>query len=222
MRVELLEGLGTTRAIRRFRPDPIPEEDLAQIFFAATRAPSGSNRQPFRFLVLRDGERATAAKALLGGAFRDAWSGKSRADRYGEADDNSPKARTAKAMQHFVDHFEEIPVVVLPCFSRHRSPHFTDGASVYPACQNLLLAARALGYGGVLTMWHTGVETELRSMLSIPDAMEIAATIPLGRPAGGGHGPVRRLPLPDLVFEDTWDSSPTWATDPPGTRYTGG
>lgn len=220
--VELLEGLGTTRAIRRFRPDPIPEEDLAQIFFAATRAPSGSNRQPFRFLVLRDGERATAAKALLGGAFREAWSGKSRADGYGEADDNSPKARTAKAMQHFVDHFEEIPVVVLPCFSRHRSPHFTDGASVYPACQNLLLAARALGYGGVLTMWHTGVETELRSMLAIPDVMEIAATIPLGRPAGGGHGPVRRLPLPDLVFENAWGDSPTWATDPPGTRYTGG
>ena len=62
----LLEGLTTTRAIRRFRPDPIPEADLATMLFAATRAPTGSNRQPFRFLVLRDGPVATEAKALLG------------------------------------------------------------------------------------------------------------------------------------------------------------
>ncbi|HVM08316.1 MAG TPA: nitroreductase family protein [Acidimicrobiales bacterium] len=68
--VDLLEGLATTRAIRRFRPDPIPDDDLQKMFFAASRAPSGSNRQPFRFVVLRDGERAAQAKALLGEAFR--------------------------------------------------------------------------------------------------------------------------------------------------------
>ena len=220
--VELLEGLATTRAIRRFRPDPIPEEDLARIFFAATRAPSGSNRQPFRFVVLRDGERSVAAKALLGEAFRRGWSAKARDDGYASAgDDDSPRARTARAMQHFVDHFEEIPVVVLPCLQRYRPPTPTEGASVYPACQNLLLAARALGYGGVITMWHAFVEPQLRSLLSIPDDVLVAATIPLGRPAGGGHGPVRRRPLRELVYEDGWGSSPAWAVDPPGTRFTG-
>jgi nitroreductase len=221
--MELLEGLATTRAIRRFRPDPIPEDDLAKIFFAATRAPSGSNRQPFRFVVLRDGERSTAAKALLGDAFRRGWSAKSRQEGYDDAnaDDDSPRARTARAMQHFVDHFEEIPVVVLPCLQRYRAPTPTEGASVYPACQNLLLAARALGYGGVITMWHAFVEPQLRELLHIPDDVLVAATIPLGRPAGGGHGAVRRKPLADLVYEDGWDEPAPWAVDPPGTRFTG-
>ncbi|HUP84922.1 MAG TPA: nitroreductase family protein [Acidimicrobiales bacterium] len=220
--MELLEGLATTRAIRRLRPDPIPEEDLAKIFFAATRAPSGSNRQPFRFVVLRDGQRSTPAKELLGEAFRRGWSAKSRDDGYDSAaSDDSPRARTAQAMQHFVDHFEEIPVVALPCLQRYRAPTPTEGASVYPACQNLLLAARALGYGGVITMWHAFVEPQLRSLLEIPDDVLIAATIPLGRPAGGGHGPVRRRPLPELVYEDGWDSPASWAVDPPGTRFTG-
>ena len=219
--VDLLEGLATTRAIRRLRPDPIPAGDLARIFFAATRAPSGSNRQPFRFLVLRDGRRAAEAKSLLGDSFRRGWTAKSSADGYGGLDPASPKARAAAAMQHFVDHFESIPVVVLPCLQRYRAPHPTEGASVYPACQNLLLAARALGYGGVITMWHAFVEPELRSILEIPDEVAIAATIPLGRPAGGGHGPVRRRPLPELVYEDRWADAAPWALDPPGTRFTG-
>ena len=218
----LLEGLATTRAIRRFRPDPIPEEDLATIFWAASRAPSGSNRQPFRFVVLRDGPPAVEAKALLGEAFRRGWAAKAAADGSSPGDDDdSPRARTARAMQHFVEHFEAIPVVVLPCLVRYRAPTPTEGASVYPACQNLLLAARALGYGGVITMWHGFVEAQLRSLLSIPDDVLIAATIPLGRPAGGGHGPLRRRPLGELVYEDSWGASAAWADDPPGTRFTG-
>jgi nitroreductase len=218
--VDLLEGMATTRAIRRLRPDPIPDDDLARIFFAATRAPSGSNRQPFRFLVLRDGPVATEAKALLGDAFRRGWAVKAREDRYDDTDD-SPKARAARAMQHVVDHFESVPVVVLPCLQRYRAPTPTEGASVYPACQNLLLAARALGYGGVITMWHAFVEPQLRTLLSIPDDVLVAATIPLGRPMGGGHGPVRRRPLPELVYEEAWGTAAPWAVDPPGTRFTG-
>src|SRR5690606_15270672 len=69
----VLEAMATTRAIRRLRSDPIPEEDLRTILWHATRAPSGSNRQPTRFLVLRDGPAATEAKALLGNAFRHGW-----------------------------------------------------------------------------------------------------------------------------------------------------
>jgi nitroreductase len=220
--VTLLEGLATTRAIRRYRPDPVPDEDLAEILFAATRAPSGSNRQPFRFVVLRDGPRAEEAKSLLGRAFRAAWAAKSSADRYHEGSGvagDSPKARTARTMQQFVDRFEQTPVVVLACLVRYRDPSPTEGASVYPACQNLLLAARALGYGGVMTMWHGLVEDELRRLLGIPDHVAIAATIPVGRPEGA-HGPVRRRPLPELVFDDGWEEPASWAVEPPGTRHT--
>lgn len=217
-----LEAIATTRAIRRYTTDAIPEDHLSQILWSATRAPSGSNRQPFRFLVLRDGPLAADAKALLGSAFRAGWETKKSADGYttGSAERaDSPKARLAATMQHYVDHFEEIPVVVLACLVRHRAPNPYEGASVYPACQNLLLAARALGYGGALTMWHQMVESELRTLLGIPDDVAVSATITLGVPAGS-HGPVRRRPVGELVFDDRWGSGAAWARDPEGTGFT--
>jgi nitroreductase len=124
-------------------------------------------------------------------------------------------------MARFVERFEDIPVVVLATLVPHRAPDLTLGASVYPACQNLLLAARALGYGGVLTMWHAPVEPALRDLLAIPPEVVVAATIPLGRPEGH-HGPVRRRPVGEVVFEDRWDTPAPWAVDPPGTRFAGG
>jgi nitroreductase len=221
--IGLLEGMATTRAIRRFRPDPIPDGDLSTIMWHASRAPSGSNRQSFRFIVLRDGPRAREAKALLGEVFRVEWAEKRRDDGYttgSGADPGSPKARMAASMQQFVDRFEQIPVVVLAANVRNRPPDLTDGASVYPACQNLLLAARALGYGGVMTMWHALADAQLRECLGIPDRVMLAATIALGRPQGH-HGPVRRRPLAELVYEDGWDAPAPWAIDPAGTRFTG-
>lgn len=219
--VGLLEGLTTTRAIRRYRREPIPPADLRAILFGATRAPSGSNRQAFRFLVLTDGQNAIEAKRLIGEAARAMWAAKREADSYETGsgrDDSSPKARMAHTMQRFVDEFEHVPALVLPCLQRHRQANSSEGASIYPACQNLLLAARALGYGGVLTGWHTSVETELRDLLEIPDGVFMAATISLGRPEGG-HGPVRRLPLNQFVFAESWGVAPDWAVDPPGTAH---
>jgi nitroreductase len=220
--VGLLQGLVTTRAIRRYRDEPVPTEALNAIMFAATRAPSGSNRQPFRFVVLTDGPNARAAKALIAQGAQDAWRTKRVTDRYDAgsgAVENSPKARMAQTMDDYVENFARVPVLVLPCLARYREPASFEGASIYPACQNLLLAARALGYGGVLTGWHFAVETELRALLGIPDEVFIAATITLGKPVGS-HGPVRRRPLPELVFEESWERAAPWAQDPPDTRHT--
>ena len=200
--VSLLEGLATTRAIRRYTDDPVPDADLASILWHAGRAPSGSNRQPFRFLVLRNGERAAAAKRLLGDAFRAGWSAKRDADGY-------RPSRFADSMQRYVDRFEQTPVVILVCLVRYRNPSPYEGASVYPACQNLLLAARALGYGGALTMWHLGVEAELRELLGIPEEAALSACITLGVPEGG-HGPVQRKPLDEVVFDDAWGRRADW------------
>lgn len=219
---DLLTGLATTRAIRRYRDEPIPDHDLAAILWHATRAPSGSNRQPFRFLVLRDGERARQAKALLGTAFRAGWAAKREADGYttgSGTDPDSPKARAAATMQHYVDHIEQVPVIVLVCLVRYRPPSPSEGASVYPACQNLLLAARALGYGGALTGWHRTVEPQLRSLLQIPDDAALSACITLGRPVGS-HGPVRRRPAREVVFDETWGSEAAWIDEPLGARHT--
>jgi nitroreductase len=220
--VGLLEGLGTTRAIRRYRDEPVPPAALRAILFAATRAPSGSNRQPFRFLVLTDGPMAQRAKRLIGEGARRTWGAKREVDRYDVGSgsvESSPKARMARAMQQYVDEFEQVPVLILPCLVRYREPTPMEGASVYPACQNLLLAARAVGYGGAFTGWNFMVDKELRELLDIPDGTFIAGTITLGRPAGR-QGPVRRRPLSELVYEERWGKPAEWAIDPPGTQFT--
>lgn len=125
------------------------------------------------------------------------------------------------AMDDYVATFADAPVIVLPCMIRYRDPTPSEGASIYPAVQNLLLGARSIGLGGALTMYHKTREAQIRETLSIPDAAFIAATITLGVPMGH-HGPVRRKPLNQLVFEDEWNVVPGWAVDPVGTRFTGG
>jgi nitroreductase len=220
--VGLLEGLTTTRAIRRYTSDPVPADALRAMLFAATRAPSGSNRQPFRFVVLADGPQAQAAKDLIARGAQQVWAAKREHDGYDRgsgAEHLSPKARMARTMQQYVDDFADVPVLVLPCLVRYRDPNPMEGASIYPACQNLLLAARALGYGGVFTGMHYHVEGELRALLNIPDGVFIAGTITIGKPAGH-HGSVRRRPLSELVYSEAWGSPPAWAVDPAGTTHT--
>ncbi len=220
--VGLLEGLTTTRTIRRYTNEPVPDEALRAMLFAATRAPSGSNRQPFRFIVLADGPKAIMAKRMVAEGARRIWGDKREADGYDRGsgvDRSSPKARLARTMQHYVEHFEDVPVLVLPCLVRYRAPTPMEGASIYPACQNLLLAARALGYGGAFTGMHYPVEQELRQLLAIPDGVFVAGTITIGRPAGR-HGPVRRRPLSELVYSEGWGVTPEWAQDPAGTDHT--
>jgi len=222
--ISLVEALSTTRAIRRFTSAPIPDDDLNQIMWLATRAPSGSNRQGFRFIVLRDGPNAAPARGLIREGAQQAWGSKRMKDQYDSgsgARDDSPKARMARTMDHFVEHMHEAPVIVLACVKVHRPQMLGVGGSVWPAVQNLLLAARALGYGGVITGFHGPRDPELRELLQLPppESVAIAATIPLGRPQGN-HGPVRRRPMPELVYDDAWEAAASWASDPPGTRFT--
>jgi nitroreductase len=110
-------------------------------------------------------------------------------------------------------------VLVLPCLVRYRDPTPFEGASIFPAVQNLLLAARALGYGGVLTGFHGLVEPELRELLEIPEGVFMAGTITIGKPEGG-HGAVRRRPLGELIYGEGWGVVPDWAVDPVGTKHT--
>jgi nitroreductase len=220
--VGLLEGMCSTRAIRRYRNEPIPEHVLRDMLFAATRAPSGSNRQPFRFIVLTDSPTAQTAKQVIATSAQQVWNAKRERDGYSAGtgvDPQSPKARMADVMEHYVQNFADVPALVLACLVRYREPHPDEGASIYPACQNLLLAARALGYGGALTGFHALVEKELCELLHIPDGVHISACITLGKPQGS-HGPVRRRPMDQLVFTDQWEKAPSWAIDPPGTEHT--
>ena len=199
---DLYETMRTARAIRRFRRDDVPDEVLIRCLEAATWAPSGSNRQGWRFLVLRSPE----VRSILGPAYRRGWTDMGAGYGLDDIDpnDTSPRARMGRSMQHFVDHFEDIPAYVLFCIEgRGRKPQLTDGASVYPAMQNFLLACRAEGLGAVVTMWHQYAEAELRAAVAIPDDVELAALVPVGWPQGR-HGPVRRRPVVEVAFADRW------------------
>jgi nitroreductase len=118
-------------------------------------------------------------------------------------------------MDRFVESFEQTPIIILACLRRHRAPYPLEGASIYPACQNLLLAAADVGLGGTIMLWHEMVEEDLKRVLNMPQEVGIAATIPLGHPVGG-HGPLRRKPLQDLVFVDGWGSRAEWVREPAG------
>jgi len=221
--VGLMEGLVSTRAIRLYHDEPIPNEVLRAVCFAATRAPSDSNRQSFRFLVLSDGLKAVRAKTLIAAAAQKIWDFKREAEGYTSGsgnDETTPKGRMNRTMERYIENLDRAPAIILPCVTFSGEISFLDGASVFPASQNLLLAARALGYGGVMTTWHLWAEAELRELLEIPDDVYVAATITLGRPLGH-HGPVRRRPLPELIFEDSWGQTADWVVDPPGTTHTG-
>ena len=159
----------------------------------------------------------------IAGAARKAWDVKRSEDRY---DQGSGSDSTLTQGRHGQDHgglrrSSRPGAGIDPAVSDPASAtNAIEGASIYPACQNLLLAARALGYGGVMTIWNLLVDAELRALLGIPDNVLVAASITLGRPVGS-HGPVRRLPLDQLVYLDQWGEPAPFAIDPPGTRHTG-
>jgi nitroreductase len=211
--MELMDAMRTCRAVRRFRPDPVPRAVLLECLEAATFAPSGTNEQAWRFCVLESPE----VRALLGPAYRRGW--ERTAAVYGitrpEASATGRRARMTRSIYELVDHFEEVPVYVLFCTVQHENwPELLTGASIYPAMQNFLLAARERGLGGVMTTWFSECEPELRALVGIPAPSVMAALIPLGYPRGG-HGPVRRAPVADVVCWDRWDTSTPGGTTLP-------
>jgi nitroreductase len=208
--VELIEAMQTCRAIRRFRPDPVPTELIVECLRAATYAPSGSNEQAWKFCVLQSKQ----ARELLGPAYRQGW--RNTAALYGierpAADDASRRARSTRAIFEFVDNFERIPLYVLFCARHHPNhPELFVGASIYPALQNVLLAARERGLGGLITTWFRECESDLRALVGIPDGWQIAALVPVGYPKGG-HGTVRRGAVEDVLCWDHWASMRDGAT----------
>jgi len=205
--IALVDALSTTRAIRRYTDDPIPDADLNRIMWLATRAPSGSNRQGFRFVVLRDGPNAAPARALIREGAQQTWGNKRVKDHYDTgsgARDDSAKARMARTMEHFVEHMHEAPVLIFAC-SLTGNGDITSGSSIYPAVQNLMLAARALGLGTALTTVHRGRQKEVRELLGIPDSVETAALIPLGWPKGKFGSGMRR-PVKEVTYWESWGS----------------
>jgi nitroreductase len=195
--------MSTARTIRRFTDQPVDDATLARCLEAATWAPSGANAQAWRFVVLRSPEmRAVVAKAATQAlAIIEPVYGMSRpAD-----DDDSRRARTYRATYELHDRAGEFTSVLFTQRRFDTASELLLGGSIFPAMQNFLLAARALGLGACLTSWASyGGEPLLRGAVGVPDDWMLAGHVVVGWPRGN-HGPVRRRPVSEVVYLDGWD-----------------
>jgi nitroreductase len=198
----LFEIMQTTRSMRRLKPDPVPAALIRKVLEAGTSAPSGGNMQRWRFLVVRDPE----IKKTIGAYYKRAWdevvSPRYRAGEPAPGTSGERFSRMLDAAQYLADHIHEAPVWIIPCM-QGANPTRTAGSSIYPAVQNMLLAARALGLGATLTTLYLNFEREVEAALGLPSDVHSYALIPIGYPMGR-FGPVRRIALSNVVFEDRW------------------
>ncbi|MBT4074827.1 MAG: nitroreductase family protein [Chloroflexi bacterium] len=195
--ITLGDALFTLRAIRRIKPDPIPDADLQTILDAARQAPNGANRQPWHFVVLKD----AGIRQKFGELYKVAWWAKRNDEGFFKPEDIPDHYKLAMAL---ADKIGNVPAIVLVCTT---APGGRE--SVIPATQNLMLAARALGIGGTLTSLHADVEDDVQKLVGIPDGASVVYCIPLGYPEGR-FGPVTRKPLNEIVSVDKWGTTPDW------------
>ena len=202
----LFDIIRTTRSMRRLRPDPVPDELIREILAAGVCAPSGGNMQRWRFLVVTDAKVKEAVAAYYRRAWNDYVGPTYRAGAPAPGADPHRFARMLDAAQHLADHLHEAPVWVIACLEGagvHGVPTYWSGSSIYPAVQNMLLAARALGLGATLTTLFLRYEHEVAAALGLPDGVKCYALLPIGYPLGR-FGPVRRIPLSEVVYRDRW------------------
>ena len=218
--MDVREALYTTRAMRRVRPDPIPEAVQARILDAAIRAPSGGNSQNWRFLLIDD----AAVKAKLGPLYRDAigtlWESfyrdpLERARSTPDHPDSSSLLRVQSSAQHLADHFEDVPLFLV-AFTRGDP----SGGSIFPAVWSAQLAARAEGVGSALTsvlgIFHGDQAMEI---LGVPPAKgwTMSCLVSFGYPTGRWDVAPRR-PVHEVAYRNSWGtavgfevSEPLWS-----------
>jgi nitroreductase len=214
--MDLYEALYTTRAMRRVSPDPIPTEDVEVMLDAAIRAPSGSNAQNWRWMVVTERDTMTRMAEL----YRQAWQilndtvykgATARAEAAAAAGDDT-MLRVTSSSQWLADHFQDVPLVILPY---HRND--ATGASIYPAVWNLMLAARGRGIGTTLTtILGAFRDAELAELIGVPQdkGWVNAAAITCGHPTGT-WGVARRAPVHDVTYQERWGEPPEWRVDVP-------
>lgn len=208
--IGLFEAIYSTRSMRRLKPDPIPREIIEQIIDAGVHAPSGSNFQNWGFVVVEDVDDKRFIRDRYLKYYREL-------ERIGSIPsmDAIPadRRRMFDTAIHLAEHLDEVPVILLACTgtdfptyadtNNPRSITASLHASIYPAVQNILLAARALGIGATLTTLHYFFEDELKVRLGIPADKEIAGMLPMGYPLGR-FGPTSRQPGGDVTHWGRW------------------
>jgi nitroreductase len=201
---DFFDIIHTTRAMRRLKSDPVPDALIRRIIEAGQCAPSGGNEQRWRFMVVKDPAIKKAVQVLYKRAFDEVIGPRYKSSAPPPGMDPARYQRQGSAVQYLTDHFHEAPVWIVACLEHGKqTPNRGAGSSIYPAVQNMLLAARALGLGATLTTRHLLYEKEAEAALGLPPGVHSYAIIPIGYPMGN-FGPVRRGPLADVVYGDRW------------------
>jgi nitroreductase len=216
----VFQAMHTARALRRLKPDPVPDDVIAKIIDAGVRAPTGSNLQNWRFVVVKDAARRRQVADLYRASIEIA--GRAYANRKPPAHMTKERQRTmTSAATYLAEHFAEVPVVIMawlqfapdqekPNLPPDAMPTFLrlTGSSIFPAVQNMIVACCALGLGTVLTTVLAYKEEEMRKLLNAPPDMRLFAALPIGYPMEGyGHAPVRRLPIKEVTFLDSYGNN---------------
>ena len=200
---DLFEIMQTCRSMRRLKPDPVPDELITKILEAGTSAPNGGNFQRWRFLVIKDRKIKEAVQVWYKRAFDETVGPRYLASEPPPGVSKERYLRQHEAVSYLTDHFHEAPVWIVACQEDGLTPNRASGASVYPAVQNMVLAARALGLGTTLTTRHLLYEKEAEAALGLPRGVHSYAILPIGYPMGK-FGPVKRAPLSEVVYQDRW------------------
>jgi nitroreductase len=202
---DLFEAIYTTRAMRRLKPDPVPREIVMRVIEAATLGPSGSNRQPWIFLVVTE----AATKRFVAERYKRAWdtfylTPEKRAVM--ETQPDSPAGKTLKSANYLANHLAEAPVLIFPCVKRYNDK-FRPGepmyGAIYPAVQNLCLAARGYGLGTSITGLHHIFGKEVDELLGVPPTYANEILVPMGYPKGRWGRPARKAAA-DVTFFEHW------------------
>lgn len=206
--MELLDAIRTTHACRYYKTDAVPDALLLQVLDAARWAPTGSNKQPITFLAVRDAAKRRALHDL----YQPLWDAILPKYQSGEAKAGF-KPGFLQHVDHFARHLADVPVMVVVGADMTqvtaldanlgRLP-LTGGSSVYPAVQNLMLAARDLGLGTTLTTILALAEQEVQALLGMPSHIAVAAMITLGWPQKPFPQKLYRKPLTEFAFLDTY------------------
>lgn len=192
--MDVFEAMWTTRAMRRLATNlEVSDDDVHRMIEAAMKGPSGGNKQPMRFIVVRD----TSIRRRIGDLYRTCW--EDTRGIYGADPAKVLGEKILSSADHLAEHLGEAPVLIIACAATQRQVPM----SVYPSVQNLMLAARALGLGTTLTTVHLQREEELKSILGMPEDSSTYAIIPVGVPLGR-WGEAKRQPVEEVTFLDRW------------------
>ena len=213
---ELYDVMSTLRAVRKLKPDPIPDDVLDRVLQAACWAPTGGNAQPWRVVVATSPE----IKAKLSEIYGPEWV--KYATGFMKMMEGLPPEELAKwerivaAGDHLADNLADVPAILVFC-ANPKMMAITDakldrismvgGGSVYPAVQNAMLACVEEGLGCTLTTLHCLREDDVKAALGVPDDWATVALVPIGYPVGKGHGPITRQPPAAMAYRDTFGNA---------------